>query len=285
MTKTITLYRGDSDKIRNFETKKSNSFCLLGKGIYLTNRLSIAKTYMDKGSVEYNCFDLFQGTATNRLEAYEKAFKEFLRIQLRNHPMYLRKMDEKSKAYLNLVAEARNHYNNLIDEGSIKADYDVPRFRDSPRTITVAYTPDEVIGYVTKFEFPEFEFNTSVFKVDGTIRDEFFWELMWDNKVEFGTQHDSKDTYIKMNSNGHSIPPFIPAVSLKRMSGLRLHSQNHNWKDVKALMAAKRLLIPYGYKGFEYEGGRYVGGAGRHRAFSMWDDEYINDHKIERFKP
>ena len=31
-------------------------------------------------------------------------------------------------------------------------------------------------------------------------------------------------------------------------------------------------------------GGARVGGCGCHRAFSIWDDEYVNKHRIDRFR-
>lgn len=285
MTRKIILYRGDSEKIRCYDVRKTNEYCLLGKGVYLSDSLSVAKSYMDKGGDDSNCFTLFEGSASNRLDAYEKAFGMFLKIYFKKHPMYSRDIDEKSKVYLNITAEARNRYNSLIVEGNVKADYVAQQRRAASKFLTVTYSPENTVGYVTKFEFPEHEFNTAVFKVDGRIRDEFFWELMWDNKVEFGTQHDCKATYIKMNSDGHSIPSFRPMFSLRQMVKSGYVPQHNNWRNKKALMIVKQLLIPYGYKGFEYNGGGYVGGNGKHRAFSMWDDEFVNDCKVERFKP
>ncbi len=31
-------------------------------------------------------------------------------------------------------------------------------------------------------------------------------------------------------------------------------------------------------------GGVRVGGCGYHRAFSIWDDEYVNKHRVDRFR-
>ena len=50
MTTMIDLYRGDSSKIKEFNLNKTNSYSLLGKGIYLTDTKRVAETYRDKGT-------------------------------------------------------------------------------------------------------------------------------------------------------------------------------------------------------------------------------------------
>lgn len=49
-TKTLTLYRGDAEKIGNFRMTRANPSSLYGQGIYLTDTLDVAKTYRKKGS-------------------------------------------------------------------------------------------------------------------------------------------------------------------------------------------------------------------------------------------
>jgi hypothetical protein len=43
-------------------------------------------------------------------------------------------------------------------------------------------------------------------------------------------------------------------------------------------------LKAIGYQGFRYDGGLLVGGLGRHDAYSMWDADFVNSHRVERFK-
>ena len=45
----MKLYRGDSEKISQFDFNKTYSHCLVGQGIYLTDNIDVANTYRTKG--------------------------------------------------------------------------------------------------------------------------------------------------------------------------------------------------------------------------------------------
>jgi len=46
---------------------------------------------------------------------------------------------------------------------------------------------------------------------------------------------------------------------------------------------ARRALQEYGYRGFEYPGGMITQGV-RHRAFCVWDEDFVNEHKMKIYK-
>lgn len=68
---TLTLYRGDAEKIREFSFHKTNKHCLFGPGIYLTNKQKVADSYRTKGGRSHSLYSttLFSGHAKDRTEA------------------------------------------------------------------------------------------------------------------------------------------------------------------------------------------------------------------------
>lgn len=277
----ITLFRGDSEKIKEFDVKKTHRYCLVGPGIYLTNALTVAESYMDKGSKESNSHTLFQGEAKDRPAAFKAGFQHYVTLYIESFCPEFRRADKKSKAYLNLVNRIEQVYKAHIDNRSIIAEY--PKYKRptaSDWEITVTYTPEKKVGFITRFEFPKKEFETGVMKIDGHIKDEFFWELIWDNQIGYGDPYDTKHDFIKNNAAG----PKPIAWRLPDGSFNRTAARAYPWHNTEALLKIRNILVPYGYHGYEYNGGQYAGGKGLHRAFVIWDDEFVNDHKVERFK-
>ena len=100
------------------------------------------------------------------------------------------------------------------------------------------------IGYISVFEFPEPYFSRNCLNVDANYPD----------------------------------PEFV-----------RIVKERNLWKDEKSRNLIDidfNKIIPilkdYGIHGFEYKGGRL--GGGKHRAFSIWDEDFVNAHLIERYK-
>lgn len=125
----LTLYRGDSTKIAEFDLHKTYKNCLYGQGIYLTNSLEVAHSYRTKEATESQWQEpiLFVGKAANRPEAFAKAFEQFL------YPFYYYKEGVKlysvkqrkqyEKAVRKHEAEARRFFDLEREEGRIKAEY------------------------------------------------------------------------------------------------------------------------------------------------------------------
>lgn len=287
----LTLYRGDSSKIKEFELKKTYKYCLLGQGIYLTDSIKIAQTYRTKGSGEIAIHQLFYGEAANRNDAIEKAFGRFCeRLWFKEHgwrPRYptgieAKKYEEKHRA----------QYDRLVEEKVIVAEYasaPVPVYSSSPyrgvggaiamrkdmekrhkRYLKVEWEENPNAGYMTRFEFDPQQFNPNVFNVDKACNDEFFWTLMYDHDVRIGQDAEGLEGYIRAN-RGRRVFDAVSSYEQKR-------SAAETW------MKIARILKPYGYIGYEYNGGLRLGGKIHHRAFSIWDENFVNDHKVERFK-
>lgn len=120
-----------------------------------------------------------------------------------------------------------------------------------------------------------------VFKIDN-VRDAVFWELMWDNKIPYGVFGNNKEEYIRNNCNYyfnyHRTNKNTDLLIKFFGTTKRKYTTEDIFNDIK------RILKPYGYFGFEYSGGIRIGGCGRHRAFSIWDEDFVNNHKVDRFK-
>lgn len=282
----VTLYRGDAQKIKEFAFSKTNKNCLVGQGIYLTDSLKIANTYRTKGTYETAVHQLFNGEADNRNEAIEKAFPKFCEHMWHDEygvcNWYSRVADKDKKRHED---KCRPLFRKLVEEKVITADYTSPPVTTALRSAyikpssTIAWEKDMKkkhkrflkvmwvkhpnVGFVTRFEFDEAKFNPNVFNVDKACNDDFFWTLMFDSGLKIGHQANGLEEYIKHNKGT------LVFNAVKERS---------DWKKVS------QVLRPYGFIGYEYSGGMRLGGGHSHRAFCIWDEQFVNDHKVERFK-
>lgn len=266
---TIRLYRGDFDKIREFQFSKTKKGCLFGQGVYLTNNRTVADTYRTKGAngqaKATPTTVLFDSFAKNRPEALNKAFGVYL-----DEYYYARygrfAYDAKRKAEREKLADlAREEFDRKVAEGLIVAEYFAASDpKTGNRRLRVTQEVRYEVGFISVFDFPRKAFESNVLKVDSVIRDRAFWELMWENKTGFGTPYATKEDFVNYNAS--------PWYGKQRT--ISVSSSTYN--------SIRRVIEPYGYIGFEYNGGGYVGGCGRHRAFVIWDDEFVNAHKVRR---
>jgi hypothetical protein len=259
---TLTLYRGDYEKIREFNFHKTKKYCLVGPGVYLTPSLRVAESYRVKGAQHeaYIRPTLFCASAKDRTEAYEKAFLVFHKDKKEVSGIHREKLSEKQEKALQETH--RREFITLREEGLITARYTGAGVGTN-RVIQVDYKGRPGIGYITEFEFLRKPFSESVVDVCGVISDTTFWEIMFDHKVPYGTPYEGRHEYVTRNSQPYQTRP-LP--------------------DRTLCDSIRRAVQPFDYKGFRYQGGRYVGGLGAHDAYCIWDDEYVNEHKVRRFK-
>lgn len=285
---TITLYRGDSYEIEEFSFEKTKRTCLVGQGIYLTNTESVANTYRSKGVRRRDWsrnihttrdVSLFSAAVANRDVAKERAFAFFCG----EHGIYHR--DIHDSRYKDRVSKLRVMYNRLIGDGLIKIEYSGTRVVDSEylkkenvkptgsagrantwfvRNLTVTwFRPDiELFGHISVFRFPKRPFNDSMFNLAATSYDRELLGMFYDAGCEFGDPYSDRDSYIRANT-------------WVNWRGKRVSNFNKgHWSKMR------HILEPIGYRGFEYPGGVHTGSATRHRAFCVWDDEWVNAHNV-----
>lgn len=261
----LVLYRGDYEKIKAYDIKKTHKWCLVGPGVYLTTSTRVAESYRDKGAHVFNKEHLFSGFALNRIVAYEKGFSGYCKSRFYEEKVYEYKLKPKEKEKYHL--KYRLEYEKLIEEGNIVASYEPAPYNSKPvdpkcRYLEVIYHRNN-IGYITKFEFDKRFFESNILHVDRSIGDPEIWKLLYEKG--FGSSYGDISSYVKAHLNT-KISMCIGQDSSKR------------WVQLI------KTLKPYGIIGFEYIGGTRIGGCGRHRAFSIWDDDYVNKHRVDRFR-
>jgi len=282
----ITLYRGDAEKIRKFEFMKTKKNCLFGQGIYLTDNETVADSYRQKGvnnrsysyaSLHGRYVTLFQGSCKNREDAYQKAFPKFLQDFYRDDFQ----PTARGIKHTQFEMMAKETFKSLIAEGRIQAKYTayshMSRKEHKERVksgqdvyhMEVSYTRDNenITGFITKFQFEDHELKGNIIRIERPIMDHFFWEIAREHRLGFDIQHDeTKEILSSMNFYRYG-DPRKQLMHTKRNFNLLL---NH--------------YPQYGFKGLEYDGGKRVGGLGYHRAFVIWDEQWVNNHKVQRYR-
>lgn len=263
----LKLYRGDATKIDEFQLKKTDPYSLVGRGIYLTDTRSVAETYRKKGHPDDKP-ELFYGLAKDRQDALRQALENFVRRGLLDMGYNLPKVT-KSRAELSLTKE----FNEMVDTGVLKVEYIFQeRQKNGERNMKVVYNVPKSLGYLTSFDFPKEEFEKSILNINNVIPDESFWRRMWDHKVAVGLECHNREQYITLNRQ-------TDFYTYGQHDFFRPNSWTKGGKD-KIARRLSRVMKPFGFQGLEYEGGRTVGGAGYHRAFCLWSEEYVNAHKV-----
>lgn len=305
MNNTLTLYRGDADKIKEFEYKKTSKYCLLGQGIYLTDSLRIANTYRTKGTNVTPVHRLFSGYADNRNVALDLGFDKFCEVMWNKEHGYRnwwgRVSDNDKRKFMD---KHRALYRKLIEDKEIVAEYTTApvvtairgRYTKPSSTIAAQKELDKNhkkylkvdweeipdAGFITRFEFEASKFNPAVFHVDKACNDDFFWTLMFEEKLMIGNLAETVNEYVRLNKGMKVFDavniPVDPQARLTMKMRIAKRDSKDTWRKIA------NIIRPYGFAGYEYNGGLRLGGGFNHRAFCLWDEEYVNDHKVQRYK-
>lgn len=267
----LRLFRGDASKIKEFHLAQTNRYCLLGQGVYLTDREVVADSYRIKGDL--GAIGPLKVTfyAKDRTESKELGLEKFLnhkRILLRQWPtkLTLKEIDQYTKEY----------HDRLRDESLllVRGNQEVQSGTANKKW---SFTLSEVggkSGWVSVFEFPEPYFSCNLINIDAPRKDKGFLELLDDPKFWKDKGNTIKSTSGELTGyQGY----------LKQRDGF-----TKDWVrlDPRELHFSKLVpvLKEFGIHGFEYNGGARLGGGFYHRAFNIFDQDYVNDHKVDRYR-
>jgi len=285
---TITLYRGDAEKIKEFDFNKTNKRCLVGQGIYLTTKKNVAETYRTKGHYERYSPNskvvLFQGRAATKQHAQEIAYGRYVTEVLK------KKIQE---------ATSFDHYQFLdkIEEGLIEVKIDRSTVFDKTQPLSCNYTyhkeKPKQVGYISEFNFPERLFNDSMLMLDRTTPEEYLkmffdWECVAD-KIEVIIRENSRLVARRDPVTGSVVRSWEhderrKIIQIEKSADLIQVVKHHHFPYRKLNYQRMRVMLEeYGYRGLEYPGGMITNNI-RHRAFCVWDEDFVNDHKVKRYK-
>lgn len=285
--RTLTLYRGDTIQIEEFSFNKTRSQCLVGKGIYLTNSVAIAETYRTKGAYQYhknynprNHEDkvLIHGLEfPNKPAALEKAVYSFAMDIYRERTgknYCIRKGKypdftfEDTPEFLQFIQKvARPEFNQHLENGDIEVISSPGNKGLRLFKVTLINRKKKEIGKLSRFEFPEPFFSRNVLVTNEVER--YVMDLIWENQI-----HNKAEKY-------DCVADFLSHEFSHDWNGWKFYQRNKfkldyfsiNWNKLR------NILVPYGIIGYEYEGGGMTGGR-RHRAFSIWDQDFVNAHRV-----
>ena len=254
----IRLYRGDATAIDEFKLKKTSKYCLLGEGIYLTDSLRIASTYRVKGMNKFQCSferSAFKGEF-NRNTVIEKVIEKYVdHIYLQTEWGYKKDREEKIKK------KAARDFHEKMTADLIKIEY---LGRD---TIIGREVKSRADGFMTTFEFFTEEFESSIIRVDGVIKDQALLDFIYDQQIiqlSVKSEIDKRNQFYGWKIDDQD--KYVPTNCWSRVG---------NEKKMKF----QKYLKSRGFKGAEYSGGIITTGYGIHRAFCVWDDKWVNYHK------
>lgn len=262
MSDSIVLYRGDSASIRKFEFSRTEKHSLVGQGIYLTSKVEVAHSYRTKGVYDSSSYDngeFFSGEFKNTEEAKIAAFEEFLKLKYIEQgmgkwpPKDMKKISAFRSSMIGLfedmlLSKEIMHVKPMV--GSLIKLHTFTRKANLP-------------GRITKFVFPNDHkrFDNSVVNISKLHSDRALLDYLFECRLIIGVDYDA----VEIRAKYFRTTPYPPNIHI-----------NYNRSIPK--------LKEIGYIGYEYPGGQMVGGLGRHRAFSIWDEEYVNAHKESTFK-
>ena len=271
MENVLDLYRGDATKIDHFDIKKTFKFCLLGRGIYLTDSIEVAESYCDKDadSNKKSTVQLFHGLAKDRNDAFFKGFQAYC-DHVENYDSKVDGSKMSVKQRFKLEEQLMGRYKLAREEGIVQINYTPNAYyatkAKDQKALEVIYHRREQFGHVSHFQVVKNIFDASVINVDEPVRDPEFWRLMYANRIKVGLEGYCESDYIASNINRLSLAPNEyrrPADTPK-----------------PDYFTMAKVLAPYGIIGLEYRGGTYIGGKGYHRAFCIWDEDFVNQSKV-----
>lgn len=296
MSNHITLYRGDYNEIEKFKYRKTDRFCLLGKGIYLTDDIKLAEDYRSKGAptakkIDKSNFDipttLNEGYFIDRSEAYEKAFDRFCLDQhlLEFGNCCHKPKESEKKIYKKYCEGKRQLYNQKIEEGEIYSVYHSHLVVNGKRYIVVRYKAKqninigEQLGYISEFSFDKDYLFRNIIDADSRYNDSELWKILYNAGITIGHIPSFVDerTYASFNTNRISLLEAVDKTIADKKAGFFSSDRATIFKRIE------EALSPYGVIGYRYNGGARTGGK-RHNAFCIWDEDFVNKHKVATYK-
>lgn len=305
----ITLYRGDYDKIKNFLFSKTNKYCYRGQGIYLTDHLELAETYRTKGSSnneeDNSICTLCSGTFKTKEEALDRAFGEFLKESWNTEKQGAIQNADQKKLTMHRVS-LLGVWEDLLRNKTIQIEKSTPLSRDSNGRITSSKLfyfrinwHRKILrpGRVTEFHFDKTEFENRIVHTDIPIRqDKMVFEYLFSNGLFMPKDPEKKKKCINDKSQylcyhtNSTLNTMVAGVRYENyFSGVNSSMLSDKYIDRIEIEDRRdwNQLIPFlkkiGKVGFEYIGGANTRGK-IHRAFSIWDEGFVNSAKVRAFR-
>lgn len=271
MTEYLRLYRGDNDKVHRFLLHKTSPHSLVGQGIYLTDNERIAQSYRTKSTGEANAV-LLNEALDNMNEARHKALLGYIRYMLIRNRDY--KIADSEKKLVELMPLYKADFEQACEQGRVIIERNASKTADKKFSFFAYYFPRDV-GYVTAFDFPKQSLEANVVNLETRRYDKGVLEVAWETKclakkALYYTGQDRREITVVFDS-------FSKVVEYADLVGVAPCMFKHN-------RLRSVLQREYGIHGFEYKGGIRVGGLGKHRAFSLWDSDFVNQNKVKRYR-
>lgn len=271
--KTITLYRGDGKNIDEFKFKKTNSGCLLGKGIYLTDKKSVADSYRTKGEYDGKGKLTSSYRAINKNVAWQVAEEKWL-----EHRRYQRNFRKTIPLTKEETVMFKKEFEKMRDQGLFNLARIIENFttdKEPGWKWELTELSETQAGYLSTFVFPEPYFGNNLINFDAEYHQQGFLEIldspkMWRNSFPRRQWAPSEnqlvvDNYFEFRAIREDFP--------------EKNRYTFNPRAMKFTEITGVLRYDYGIHGFEYSGGKRLGG-GRHRAFCIFDEDYVNAHRV-----
>lgn len=287
---TLILFRGDTIEIEEFRFNKTNSHCLLGKGIYLTNRITIAETYRSKGAWQaHKNFNpekyqdnvlIEQKVCKNKHEAIEKASRVYsTRLYEKRHNKHysVRTVDKKtrkveyipSKEFLDFEEKIGNpEFQRLLISEEVAIEVQ-NKYEGRLFTIKVVNRNKKELGKVAEFHFPKNFLERNIVKTHAMGLDEC--HLLW--------EHDLHKKASEYSSASEFIEKEFTDLTFWNYSREKIFDIGYDGYGKINWNKFRNILVPFGMIGYEYPGGLATGGS-KHRAFNVWDEDFVNKHRV-----
>lgn len=294
------LYRGDSVYIEEFLYSRTDRYCLVGRGIYLTSDPLVADTYRTKGldiqtrrKYAAKSYELFSGSGLDltRGRALEAAFVAFLKHVWRKKTGA--EIVESDKRW---VMHRINHLGEwerlLMDKSSLTIrDSGVNVFypqRGRQISVELIEHPETKVGFISKFAFPNDnnQFENAMFPIYSRLTEPLLWEMFYDAGLFHEDRFKTRAQYVAARIGTVIGDPYKPRgylgtrPSQATLAHRRALMEGAYRVNSKQFLKVQKVLRDIGYLGFSYPGGVTTGST-RHHAYSVWDEDFVNKHKVE----
>lgn len=112
-------------------------------------------------------------------------------------------------------------------------------------------TLDPALGFVSTFKFQKDELTTATINIMNS-QDDFFWKLLFENKIKYGIKQEKLEDYILIN---------------------KINTEPFCIDDKNIYKEIASVLSSYGYKGFSFD-------INDDQGYCFWDEEWINSRRV-----
>jgi hypothetical protein len=273
----VTLYRGDSDAIQQYDVGRTDPLALFGQGIYLTDNKRVAGDYKSKGNQDQSVIWRFSGRNATKQDAIDR----YIRMQGKyldydGNPLSFGQQRDYGMVTVDANGVHHPHPNDVKRIAAAHAMWqkmaptiDVRKNLDG----SIVFQKKQARAVISVFRIPV-RLIQKMIDAEAPVDDNLLYLVNhYLNKYNDRATARDIDAFVRNQEFEEGSRPSFRMIftNIGPDSPLR---------DGEVQEEMRMELLQDGHPGIVYQGGVTMGGGYKHKAYVFWDSNTINKYRV-----